>query len=280
SEPSGGGDIAAVTAALDNRVTGVLVNKFRGPQPGTPYPLPNDAENSFAYAGRGSSAPTRNFPRSANGRFPPIGDLRPQAAPRRLVYYHEFYWDKEQDPVWNRLQKVWSFYGAGDSLTGLAGRGFVVGSEPENTHWLAVSRESLYPTLERWFDIPNPRKEYSQRRPVEDLLCLTPALSKELKSLAELTGRLADERSGAARQELAKMALDERRRRLRLDWTRLLGNVEPGKPVVKGGPVESQSLGAVKVERLHLGTDPGILVPALLLLPTRQPSPLGGTPVV
>jgi hypothetical protein len=279
SEPSGGGDIAAVTAALDNRITGVLVNNFGGPQPETPYPLPKDAETSFAYAGSGSWESTRNLRRSASDGFLPW-EIVAAVAPRRLIYYHEFYWDKEQDPVWTRLQKVWGFYGSADTLTGLAGRGFVVGSEPENTHWLAVSRESLYPTMERWFDIPNPRKEYSQRRPVEDLLCLTPALSKEMKSLTELTGRLADERSAAARQVLAKLTPDERRRRLRQEWMRMLGNVEPGKPVVKGGPVESQSLGAVKVERLQLGTEPGILVPALLLLPTRQPPPLGGTTVV
>src|SRR5262249_51547441 len=161
--------------------------------------------------------------RSAGDGFLPW-EIVAAAAPRRLIYYHEFYWDKEQDPVWNRLQKVWGFYNAKDALTGLPGRGFVVGSEPENTHWLAVSRESLYPVLERWFEIPNPRKEYSQRRPVEELLCLNPALAKESKSLSELTGQLAAQRIASARERLAKMTPDERRRRLRQDWTRLLGN--------------------------------------------------------
>ena len=165
SEPAGGGDVAAVTAALDPRISGVMVQNFGGPQPETPYPLPKDAEQSFAYAGSGSWESTRNLRLSARDGFLPWVIVA-AAAPRRLIYDHEFYWDREQDPVWKRLQRVYSFYDAGDSLTGVAGRGFVVGSAPENTHWLPINRELLYPILERWFKIPNPKKEYSNRRPV------------------------------------------------------------------------------------------------------------------
>ncbi|MFO0825649.1 MAG: acetylxylan esterase [Gemmataceae bacterium] len=181
SEPAGGGDVAAVTAALDPRITGVMVNNFGGPQPETPYPLPRDAETSFEYAGVGSWESTRNLRNSARDGFLPWV-IVVSIAPRRLMYYHEFYWDREQDPVWARLQKVWGWYDAPDNLTGIAGRGFVVGSEPQNTHWLAESRELLYPTFKKWFDIPNPGKEYSKRRPVEELLCITPEIAKELRS--------------------------------------------------------------------------------------------------
>jgi hypothetical protein len=44
---AGGGDPAAVTAALDRRIAGVVPFNFGGPQPETGYPLPADAEDSF-----------------------------------------------------------------------------------------------------------------------------------------------------------------------------------------------------------------------------------------
>src|SRR5262249_43195246 len=171
-EPAGGGDVAAVTAALDGRIAGVMVNNFGGPQPETAYPLPRDAEQSFNYAGSGSWESTRNLRLSARDGFLPWVIVA-ACAPRRRVYYHEFYWERDEDPVWKRLQRVHGFYGAKGSLVGLSGSGFVVGDAPENTHWLPGNRELLYPTLERWFRIPNPKKEYSKRLPAADLLCLT-----------------------------------------------------------------------------------------------------------
>ena len=44
SEPAGGGDVAAVTMALDARISGGVINNFGGPQPEAPYPLPRDAD--------------------------------------------------------------------------------------------------------------------------------------------------------------------------------------------------------------------------------------------
>ena len=123
SEPAGGGDVAAVLAAVDSRVTGVVVNNFGGPQPETPYPLAADAETSFEYAGGGSWESTRSLRLSARDGFLPWFVVA-SIAPRRVVYYHEFYWDRDRDPVWKRLQKVWGFYAAPDDVVGIAGRGF------------------------------------------------------------------------------------------------------------------------------------------------------------
>lgn len=276
SEPAGGGDVAAVTAALDPRITAVVVNNFGGPQPETPYPLPPDAETSFDYAGFGSWESTRNLRLSARDGFLPWFVVA-SIAPRRVVYYHEFYWDRERDPVWKRLQKVWGFYGASDDLAGIAGRGFVVGAEPLNTHWIAESREILYPQFKKWFDIPNPGKEYSNRRPVEDLLCVTPEIAKEHRPAHELAARLGAERTGRARESLAPMNADERRKQLRRDWSTMLGDVAPGKPSRNGDPLPAEMLGDVRVERLHLTTEPGIVVPTLLLVP---PTPKGKRPPV
>lgn len=266
SEPAGGGDVAAVTAALDTRITAVMVNNFGGPQPETPYPLPRDAETSFEYAGSGSWESTRNLRLAARDGFLPWFIVA-SIAPRRLVYYHEFYWDHEQDPVWKRLQKVWGWYDAADNLTGLAGRGFVVGNEPQNTHWLAESRELLYPTSKKWFDIPNPGKEYSKRLPVEDLLCITPEIAKEHRPAHELAARLGAERTVSARKALESLNLIERRERLRRNLAGLLGNVDAAKPRLYGTPAAPEKLGDVRVERLHLVTEPGIVVPTLLFLP-------------
>ena len=45
----------------------------------------------------------------------PVGDRR-AVAPRRLIYAHEFAWDRERDPVWQRLQTVFGWYDAADNL--------------------------------------------------------------------------------------------------------------------------------------------------------------------
>lgn len=272
SEPAGGGDVAAVTAALDSRIAGVVVNNFGGPQPETPYPLAADAEESFDYAGGGSWESTRNLRCSARDGFLPW-TIVAASAPRRVVYYHEFYWDRGNDPVWARLQKVYSFYGAGAALEGVAGQGFVVGAPPQNTHWIARSRELLYPTLERWFHIKNPGAEYDRRRPPEELLCLAPA---ERTPLLPLLSQLGAERAEAARRERAALAPAQHRARLRQQWAGLLGDVAPkADPVVAGLPLEETRFGRISAERIHLVTEPGIVVPLVLLRP-----PVARAPVV
>ena len=268
SEPAGGGDVAAVAAALDSRITGAVITNFGGPQPETAYPLPRDAEQSFDYAGSGSWESTRNLRNSArDGVLHWL--LMAAPAPRRVVYNHEFYWDRENDPVWKRLQKVYGFYD-GDNLVGIGARGFVVGSEPENMHWIAGNRELLYPTFERWFNIPNPKKEFSNRRPPEDFLCLTPAALEEFapQPMHQIAARLGAERAAAARTELHRLSDKDRRAKLRQDWTKLLGNVAAkSDPVVRDQRSDDAALPGVQVERIHLATEPGIVVPVLLLRP-------------
>ena len=97
------------------------------------------------------------------------------AAPRRLVYAHEFSWDRERDPVWKRLQRVFAFYGVPEHLAFAHGAGVLSGRPPEATHCNQVGaahRGMLYPPLQRWFGIPVPDEEYRQRLPEEMLACL------------------------------------------------------------------------------------------------------------
>src|SRR6185436_5375974 len=119
---AGGGDPAGVTAALDPRITAVAPFNFGGPQPETRYPLPENAETWFNYAGGGSWESTRNLRLSCRDGFLPwviVGAV----APRGLIYGHEFSWDRDRDPVWKRLTTIYGYYGAPDGLSSAQGRG-------------------------------------------------------------------------------------------------------------------------------------------------------------
>src|SRR5262245_57759527 len=174
-----GGDAAAVAGALDTRISCVVPFNFGGPEPETEYPLPEDAETSFNYAGSGSWESTRNLRLSARDGFLPwviVGSV----APRRLIYAHEFAWDRARDPVWARLERIYRFFEAGDHLAAVQGRGLLSGKPPEATHCNNIGpehRQGIYPALKRWFDITVPAQEEQRRRSAEELTCLTPEIA-------------------------------------------------------------------------------------------------------
>jgi cephalosporin-C deacetylase-like acetyl esterase len=271
---AGGGDPAAVTAALDHRIAAVAPFNFGGPQPETTYPLPPGAEEKFNYAGSGSWESTRNLRLSACDGFTPwviVGAV----APRRLIYAHEFAWDQEHDPVWARLQKIYGFDDVPDNLAETHGKGAVTGKAgPNNTHANnigPVHRKQIYPALKRWFDMPVPEKEYQQRHAAADLACLTPEALKTLKPrpLWDLAEESGAERSAAARRRLTALKPEDRLPQLRRDWAKLLGPVEPEKP--RDAAVEgSGKLGTATVERVGLKVEAGMVVPLLLLLPPHR----------
>lgn len=269
---AGGGDPAAVTAALDERIAALVPFNFGGPQPETPYPLEDDAERSFRYGGSGSWESTRNLRLSLRDGFLPwliVGSV----APRRLVYAHEFAWDRERDPVWKRLQKIYgSFYQAADRLEFTHGFGLLQGRPPEASHCNnigAVHRRRIHQALNRWFEIPSdPDKEYADRRKPEELLCLTEELRRQIqpKPLRALALSLAGERILAARKELQKIETSRRTVHLRDLWEKLLGgNISPEQP--RQVEIESSQIkdhGGV-MEKVLLEIEPGIHVPLVLL---------------
>jgi dienelactone hydrolase len=282
---AGGGDPAAVTAALDRRIAAVVPFNFGGPQPETIFPLPKDAEDQFNYAGGGSWESTRNLRLSARDGFMPwviVGS----AAPRGLIYAHEFAWDQARDPVWKRLEKIYSWYDARDRLASVKGRGSVRGKPPESTHCNnigAVHRRGIYPALKHWFNIPEPEKEYQKRHPAKDLLCLTPDAEAALKpkSLCELAAEIGTKRAEAARARLAKLAPAERAERLRADWGRLLGKVDrPEAPEMDDlGFAQVGGFKAVPTIFSYREKDEhNLIVPVLLLKP--DPSKEEKLPVV
>jgi len=269
---AGGGDPAAVAAALDSRIAAVVPFNFGGPQPETRYPLPADADGSFNYSGGGSWESTRNLQLSARDGFLPwviVGSV----APRGLIYAHEFAWDRERDPVWARLQTVFGFYGAVDRLSWVKGRGSVAGKPPESTHCNNIGpehRQGIYAALGLWFGIATPEQESSERRPAEELAAMTRETAEALqpRPLWTLAAELGAARVAAARHALFSLAPEARRVELRRSWTGLLGDVEPQPPKV--GLEDSYMLGDVSVERLVLEVETGIVVPCVLLLPPKE----------
>jgi len=250
---AGGGDPAAVTAALDERITAAVPFNLGGPQPETRYPLPDDAETWFNYAGGGSWESTRNLRRSASDGFLPwviVGSI----APRRLIYGHEFSWDRERDPVWKRLQTIYGFYQSPDHLAFTHGRGELRGQPPEASHCTHIGpphRKLIHGAFKEWFGI-DVTNESSDRHSAGALRAMTPDAERELrpKKLNELLPELATERIARARRRLSELPLEQRRRQLQIDWSRLLGTLSPlGERNGVRGPsatIKSRAVGATQ----------------------------------
>ena len=194
-------------------------------------------------------------------------------APRPLIYGYEFAWDKEQDPVWPRLEKIYGWYNASDRLAAAYGRGSLKGHPPESSHANnngPLQRSRMYPALERWFGMIVPT-EYSQRRPASDLQCLTPEVAQQLKprSLSRLLPQLADERAGAMREQLRGLTAAAAREQLAGRWAKLLGDVNPlgDAKIVEQ---RQEAVGSISVLRVALEVEPGVVVPFLLLTPAHK----------
>lgn len=270
---AGGGDPAAVAAALDSRIAAVVPFNFGGPQPETHYPLPVDAESTFNYGGGGSWESTRNLRLSARDGFLPWMIVA-AVAPRRLVYGHEFAWDQEHDPVWARLNTIFGLYDVGDHLAAAHGRGILTGKPPESTHCNNIGPEQrvgIHAALKRWFEMPIPINGHQQRHSSADLTCLTPKAAQELEigSLHKVVADLGAERARAAQARLCNLPPAARRQQLCRDWSRLLGDVS-SRSDPKVTVHSKQQVEGVSFERISLNHEDGIVVPLALLIPQRK----------
>jgi cephalosporin-C deacetylase-like acetyl esterase len=244
---AGGGDPAAVTAAIDPRIAAAAPFNFGGPQPETRYPLPDDAETWFNYAGGGSWESTRNLRLSCRDGFLPwviVGSI----APRRLIYGHEFLWDREHDPVWKRFEKIYGLYGVADGLYSANGRGNLKGQPPEASHCNNIGpeqRKGIHAALLKAFQIPEWEKDAAEKRSAADLACF-PAGEKP-----RLIHDLLRDRVFPAKPER---------------WDALLGGTAPASEakVIK---TSTRTSGDITVESIALEVDAGVTVPLLLLLP-------------
>ncbi len=273
---AGGGDPAAVTGALDSRIAGVVPFNFGGPQPETHYPLPEDAETSFNYAGSGSWESTRNLRRSAADGFLHwviVGSI----APRFLIYAHEFSWDRERDPVWKRLKKIYRFYNRSSHLSFAHGYGLLRQTSSEASHCTNIGpyhRKFIHSAFQQWFNISPPSdEEHGDRYDKNELLCMTPEVENEVepKRLIDLLPELANKRAATMKKLLGDTSPAAQRKLLRDKWSYLLGNIDPNEsPKVLSTSSATLNNLDIQVDRVVLEVESGIIVPLLILLPNQE----------
>jgi hypothetical protein len=110
------------------------------------------------------------------------------------------------------------------------------------------------------------------RRDVSELVVLTPSVASGLhmRSVHELAHSLGDAEVNAARVELAKMTLDERRAWLQAKWTTKLGDIEPNRHP-EAAVRWTKKVQVARAEAITLTVEPGIVVPLILLRPSSLP---------
>lgn len=243
-----GGEPAAVTAALDNRVAAVAPFNF-----GTAEPEWGEWES------------TRCLRRSLIDQFFPW-IISASVAPRHLFFANEMGWEHyKDDPAWARDQKVFALFDEPDNLDKAHGFGDFPGPG-ECANIGPAQRQTLYPALKRWFGIPIPASEPDDRRPEAELASLTPAMAAELKMppIHQLALHVAASKLNSARAEMAKLSADQRREELRKRLAAMLGDIEPN-PKPETNLDWTKQLDGVNIEAITLQVEPGIIVPILVL---------------
>ena len=266
---AGGGDPAAIVAALDSRITCSVPFNFGGPQPETRYPLPENSEERFNDLGNGSWESTRGLYRSGCDGFPPwviVGAV----CPRCLIYAHEFSWDAENDPVWRRLRSIYNFFDADERISSCHGSGRVTERPPAATHCNQIGevhRSMIHPALESFMSIPVP-DEYSQRLPEDQLQCMTAETETKFPHIPQhqIYAELAEARASQFRDSLSSLPESQRQEKLCRAWAKLLGDIEPSNSsIVRDESLEEEN--HLRMGRVILEVEPGIIIPILFLLP-------------
>lgn len=266
---AGGGDPAAVAAALDSRIAAVVPFNFGEASPEDHYTLgPRMYDSETADPGWGEWESTRNLRGSIAGQFFPWF-LCASVAPRPFLFSFELGWPKtvEQEPMWKRYKKVFQLYGKAGNLDQIDGFGAFPGPG-EVTNVGVIHRKQMYPIFKRWLDIPIPAGEYHNVRPDADLMALTPeaAAERRPKTASEIALTLAQARLDAARAARRGLPAPGQLRSLRESLKTRLGDIEPD----AGAPSRAlwtKSFSSFAVEAVSVDTSPGISVPLLLLRP-------------
>ncbi|HLX72730.1 MAG TPA: hypothetical protein VKV04_24170, partial [Verrucomicrobiae bacterium] len=278
---AGGGDPAAVTAALDERVAAVVPFNFGEAMPETPRFLPdkNEWPLDLAEPTVDEWDTTRVIRRNVVDGFLQWM-ICASVAPRRFVYSYELGWRVEDLPAWSRYQKVYELYGASGNLSEAHGFGPFPG--PGEAEDIGPSqRRSLEPTLEKWYGIPvnfadvqssalaNLAERPSiDRRPVSELTVLTPSVAAQLpiKTVHEVAQAQGQAEVQEARSALAKMTSAGQRHWLATQWAEKLGNIEPNRHP-KATMEWTKDISNGRAEGISLETEPGIAVPLVFLHP-------------
>jgi dienelactone hydrolase len=285
---AGGGDPAAVTAAIDPRVAAVVPFNFGESTPEVPRFIPNKNQWPVDLADPGLMDwdTTRVIRRGIVDQFMQWF-ICVSVAPRKFVYSYELGWHVEDLPAWERYRRVYGFYNALGNLADAHGFGPFPGPG-EAWNIGPAQRRSLYPTLERWFGIPSPFENDKSarlenlaprpdidRQPVSDLTVLTPEISFQLqrKSLHEIAGKNGQKEVAAARATLNGLSPGDRLKWLRAHWREKLGNIDPNSHP-KATIEWRKKMPEARAEAISLEVEPGLFVPALLLMPgSRNTAP-------
>lgn len=266
---AGGGDPAAVTAALDKRVAAVLPFNFGEAGPEEHYtmgPRPYDA--GTADPGWGEWESSRCMRGSIAGQFFPWF-ICSSVAPRQFVFSFELAWPNgvEQEPAWKRYQRVFELYGKRDNLAEVDGFGSFPG--PGEVEDVGVNhRRKIYPILNRWLDVAMPAEEYHRVRPDSDLMCLTPqaAAERRPKTASQIAMSLAESRLSAARSKAAGLPPTQRLENLRKVLQGKLGDIEPDANV-SSRSLWKRQFSNFTVESIALNPVPGIALPMFVIDP-------------
>lgn len=228
-------------------------------------------------------------------------------APRKFIYAHEFSWEGEEGPeypsvwvpAWPRYKKVYSLYGAEQNLATTQGTGLLrVQATAGDCYSIGpAQRKPIFPVLKKWFGIPVPsvqdqnikidselsfariRPDYAalkieeqmRRMPDTLLLSITPAANSGLtrKALHRIAWETGKDLLQAARENRNPLDQFSGRQELREGLARVLGNIQPvDNP--KTQSLWTKKLSVAVAEALVLHTEPGILVPVLILKPTTE----------
>jgi dienelactone hydrolase len=277
---AGGGDPAAVAAALDERISAVAPFNFGESTPEIPRFLPdkNQWPVELADPGLGDWETPRCLRRGIIDQFLQW-TVCAMAAPRKLVFSYELGWNVEDLPAWARYKKVFELYHARDNLSEAHGFGPFPGPG-ECWNIGPAQRKSLYPTLERWFGIPIPfdgmqspiqtnlARLPGDRRPEAELAVLTPANAGDLhmRTVHELAREIGQVKVEAARSKLAGMDARSRQEWMRAELAKRLGDIEPNSNP-QATVHWTQKLPDATVEGITIAVESDVVVPLLLFRP-------------
>ncbi len=257
---AGGGDPAAVTAALDPRIAVSIPFNFGEAGPEEHYtegPRPYDFET--ADPGWGYWESTRNLYRSAAEQFFPWL-ICASVAPRPFLFSFEIGWPKtvEEEPAWTRYKKVFDLYPQRDNLAAVDGFGPFPGPG-ECTNVGSFLRRRIYPVLNKWLGMPVPAHEYHNVKPDSELMCITPEIAAERKprTTAALAAVLARTRLERARINPSS---------LRSALAAKLGDIEPTRNPASH-VVSANVVSRFSQEAISLDVEPGITLPLIVLKP-------------
>ncbi len=277
---AGGGDPAAVTAALDSRVAAVVPFNFGESTPEIPRFIPekNQWPSELADAGLGDWDTTRCLRRAVLDQFLQW-TICAMMGPRYFVYSYELGWNVKDLPAWWRYTKVYELYHASDHVADAHGFGPFPGPG-ECWNIGPAKRRSLYPTLERWFGIPIPLNdirsrtranlaiEPSDRRPETELQVLSPATASELhmRTIHEIARKMARSKIELERRTTSGFTLEKKREWLTSQLASRLGDIEPV-PHPQAVVHWTKKLPNATVEGVTVEVEPNITVPVLLFRP-------------